>query len=386
MTNMKDENSPKKKVFQRLLGGLIVGSTIVGASTPLVKNAHNMHLDQVNGVRREVLTQNLGRRELPTPASASMTGEINRDQSNSGVPMNRLYRDHEVDARENVSRQVALRLVNKFIEDKNSLEKDDLLVLEREVERFSSIGLPEAEDLSDEEKEELKEEIKARKDIEYVKNRTLVHLSMNILRMRLSSFIQSSTIGPDLFLKNVRNPEISIRRDANQISVDYWHINSNFLLDVMRNADRYGVSLRLVIEILTIENNFGLNKHNASGARGPAQTKESIARHYIEGYDNMDENNRNYAHFLSMFAFLKDLKDRLGLDIGSQSTNRVDMLAALLIYHDGETAVFRRKGELPKENTEGRQYLDKGLSARNIKFLVPATIANNNISSKFTPI
>lgn len=190
----------------------------------------------------------------------------------------------------------------------------------------------------------------------------------NQIRSQIRSFIQNHRLqSASLFMRNVRGAnKATFTRDSLQ-GVDFTQINSNLAEQILRLSRDYDLHPRLVTTICVIENNFGLLRVSSSGARGMCQTKPELVSYYYSNYSSMNDVEKNWAHFVTTFRYLNDLKKKYNLAIGYNDgimQSREDFMLAGLFYYNGESSAFNRENIIYEYNS--KQYLLKLMSSYSI--------------------
>ena len=102
----------------------------------------------------------------------------------------------------------------------------------------------------------------------------------------------------------------------------------------------------------------------------------SLVRYYYPNYSSLNESDQLFAHFVTTFKYLEDLKKKFDLSIGYYDdpfNNKEDFLKATILYHDGASNVIERNGRII-EGTNGQKYVLKALQS----FKIPVMILNSS--------
>lgn len=215
------------------------------------------------------------------------------------------------------------------------------------------------------------------KDIRYLGNILKRQRAFQNLEREVETIISEySHVQPNDFLSNIRNKDKALSIEQGLLTLDYTKINSNLARLIEDYSRRYDLNPRLVSVICTMENNFGLQRISVKNAKGMCQTMVSLVKYYYPNYASLNESNQLFAHFVTTFKYLEDLKKKFNLSIGyydDSFEHKEDFLKATIFYHDGASNVIERNGRIIP-GTNGQKYVLKALQS----FKIPVMILNSS--------
>jgi len=197
-------------------------------------------------------------------------------------------------------------------------------------------------------------------DLTYIYNVTKKRISLKIFDQKAKEFYSNNIGNFNEDISRHVDPEKleKVFEVLNGVKVlNFVKLNENFSANLYKQCLKYNINYQLISIIALIENNFGNLHKSSSGAKGYTQVKDLIRKKYFP------RDSSNWAYLVSTFRYLKDNENLLGINISNLTEiSPVDLVKALMFYHDGLTNILNNPETIFSKSSEGLTYVKKGLT------------------------
>lgn len=181
------------------------------------------------------------------------------------------------------------------------------------------------------------------------------------------------TIDINGFLDRVRNKEKSY--DDETKSIKFREINAPLVAVLLRFSQELEVNKKLLFTIATLENNFGKNNTSNKDAKGVLQITDPTVNYLEEKYNitpkmaNLKESDKNWRRIYLGVLNIKDIMNRLNVNLDENNIDLIDYIACLFAYNKGVSGLLEETAKtLKKNNGEVVEYVSLGITALKFRY------------------